>query len=793
METLDAHDEYGHLRVTVRLLSPSRGADLPEFTNLPVHVTIGQLKNRIRNELNIPSRSSLDMRLIYRGRILDIEERTLLDVFGISAIREADTQVLHLVLRTGGADATTHTTTDAVQHTGSVHNPFAPAVEPDSPPAAADNVTMVERERSRSRSPVRRVVEQLPEEMRHTFDDMLRDEALRRQLRHEANPWDQQQYVRRQWREHAVTPCVPREPSYLVDFIDPELPAREQEEAEELAFRQLRHIHFLQQQSLNIEPQLGDLGFLERQKQRLISYQYLEVGQLRHTIQKRRQDRLRLGILPERQQEYLLEEQPEEELEANQPEQPEQPEQPQDQQETQLHSQVPAAMAQVVSESLYYLQNSAVFRQRHVPASHQDAAQQQQHAQMTTSASFDHQPADSPAMYLLESPAEPVAVVVDNNVETNTTSFTQADPATGSLPVSQTPPPNVPREEWYIQTIQRQREHIQQQHQHYQSVIRQHLRDVEMLHGMQHQQQEYNLQQNFQQQAAVQHAAAENAASLHALNAHAMAGAAQQEQVANLHQAELRPNNVGAGALAAMWPYLWLLVRLTIFVWWFTSPSASWTRWTTVILVAIFLFVFNTGILDEAFNQALAPIRAHLDGFVHPDRNGQAAPQTANTTAPAAAEHAPEDLAASTQAAVDPANRAVESEPDPYAAAARLVAERRRNNGRRLMNFARWLERVGIMFIASLAPGIAERHVALAEERDREERRRLQETAEAQAQAEAAAAASAAASSGERKEAGANVEGTSGLQATVEDEELVALEEQWRNEEHRQSERVAAQ
>ncbi|KAK1240602.1 hypothetical protein MKX07_004630 [Trichoderma sp. CBMAI-0711] len=75
--------------------------------------------------------------------------------------------------------------------------------------------------------------------------------------------------------------------------------------------------------------------------------------------------------------------------------------------------------------------------------------------------------------------------------------------------------------------------------------------------------------------------------------------------------------------------------------------------------------------------------------------------------------------------------------PDPAQMAARLVAERRGQESW-IAGHLRRLERAGLLFLASIAPGVAERHIANleAEARAQEARRREAETAAAAAAAE---------------------------------------------------------
>ena len=197
------------------------------------------------------------------------------------------------------------------------------------------------------------------------------------------------------------------------------------------------------------------------------------------------------------------------------------------------------------------------------------------------------------------------------------------------------------------------------------------------------------------------------------------------------------PNNPGAGAMAALWPHIWLLVRLVLFVWWFTTPNSSWSRWATVISMAVAVFIINTGLLDGAANQAWGPFRRHLEGLLpladfNPARGQEAA------LVPMAAAHD------NNAGAVEPPNRpAARAGPDPGQAAARLIEQRREANASWLLDQVRRVERAGLLFLASIAPGVAERHIARLETEARAERQR-REAADAAAAAAAAAAANAA-------------------------------------------------
>ncbi|SPQ21275.1 943e2492-95c5-4913-b627-339a3e94c0c7 [Thermothielavioides terrestris] len=182
------------------------------------------------------------------------------------------------------------------------------------------------------------------------------------------------------------------------------------------------------------------------------------------------------------------------------------------------------------------------------------------------------------------------------------------------------------------------------------------------------------------------------------------------------------PVNPGAGALAAaIWPHIWLIVRLAAFTWWFSYTNPSWERWLSLALAFIIVVAINTGIFNGMVNQAFHPVREQLEGlipFADPDRQQQQPNQQAN-------------------GGVNPPGRNAAT-PDPAQTAARLVAQRRMQNRNWLRDQVRRIERAGILFLASFAPGVAERHIQQLEERERAERRAAEE-------ARAAAAAAAAA------------------------------------------------
>ncbi|EHK15187.1 uncharacterized protein TRIVIDRAFT_70098 [Trichoderma virens Gv29-8] len=209
----------------------------------------------------------------------------------------------------------------------------------------------------------------------------------------------------------------------------------------------------------------------------------------------------------------------------------------------------------------------------------------------------------------------------------------------------------------------------------------------------------------------------------------------QQQQQQDDQQPRIVPLHAGnppAGLpnlLVQAAPHIWLMIRLALFVWFFMSPNASWSRWLTIIALAFFVFILSTGLLAGVAEQVWRPLGRHLENVfpaVDPAqaRQGGAA---GRDDAPGADQN---------------------GSPNPAQVAARLVAERRGQESW-LVGQLRRLERAGLLFLASIAPGVAERHIANleAEARAQEARRR---------EAEAAAAAAAAAAEAAAAESSAN-------------------------------------
>lgn len=218
----------------------------------------------------------------------------------------------------------------------------------------------------------------------------------------------------------------------------------------------------------------------------------------------------------------------------------------------------------------------------------------------------------------------------------------------------------------------------------------------------------------------------------------------QQQQHQQGHEQQqaggipFHPHNNPAAALPPLLvqalPHVWLIIRLALFVWFFTSPSSTWSRWFMVIALAFFMFVLSIGSLNGLADHAWRPLGRHLQN-IFPTLDGVHVGQEQQ-----------EGVGADGQ----------NGNPDPARMAARLVQDR----GSWLANQIRSLERAGLLFLASIAPGVAERHIANleAEARAAESRRREAEAAAATAAAAAAEAEATAAEvsepSGEKETTG---------------------------------------
>ena len=190
--------------------------------------------------------------------------------------------------------------------------------------------------------------------------------------------------------------------------------------------------------------------------------------------------------------------------------------------------------------------------------------------------------------------------------------------------------------------------------------------------------------------------------------------------------------NPGAGALGAqVGPFLWLLVRLAGFIWFFSSGNTSWARFFFINAISLVIIIANTGLLNGVAEQVWGPIRRHFEALI-PLAGPDAALVPAANAAPIPQ---PERQAGENgQANPNLRQRRRNPEPDPAEAAARIIAQRQANQGWFYNQFRR-VEHSMLLFLASLVPGVGERHIAA---RDAEA---TAAEAERQRRVEAAAAA----------------------------------------------------
>ncbi|KAG9248299.1 hypothetical protein BJ878DRAFT_476645 [Calycina marina] len=195
--------------------------------------------------------------------------------------------------------------------------------------------------------------------------------------------------------------------------------------------------------------------------------------------------------------------------------------------------------------------------------------------------------------------------------------------------------------------------------------------------------------------------------------------------------------NPPAGALGArIGTIIWLIVRLAGFVWFFTAGNHSWGRFITVSILAITVFIINTGILNGLAEQIWGPVRRHVENLIP-----LAGPEAARIPAANAAmpqrpgpQHAGENAPTADNS---PAARRRRGELDEHEVAARLMQQRRQANTGWIMTHIRRVEHAALLFMASLIPGVGERHIAAREAEaaaaEAERQRRIDAAAAAEA------------------------------------------------------------
>ncbi|KAI4130551.1 MAG: hypothetical protein LQ338_001699 [Usnochroma carphineum] len=248
---------------------------------------------------------------------------------------------------------------------------------------------------------------------------------------------------------------------------------------------------------------------------------------------------------------------------------------------------------------------------------------------------------------------------------------------------------------------------------------------------------------------------------------HVAQAQAQQQQQAQNQQNQARDL---ARILLPLGGHLWLLIRLFGFVYFFTAGGGH-RRAILLGICALIVFVANTGALRPMFRTLWEPVRRHVEGLVPlaaaAGGGGGAGREDRGRQRP---RHGQQQEQQPQQGQIDNTaanpntnNRSTQThsasrqnqQPSPTDLADRLLRER---NEQSLLRRA---ERAVALFVASLVPGVGERHIAardaaearrLEGEREREARvqreREEREERERERESAAAAAAVAAQSSG---------------------------------------------
>jgi hypothetical protein len=174
-------------------------------------------------------------------------------------------------------------------------------------------------------------------------------------------------------------------------------------------------------------------------------------------------------------------------------------------------------------------------------------------------------------------------------------------------------------------------------------------------------------------------------------------------------------HNQREGNLTAIARSVWLLLRLFFLVWFF-GIGGTWTRFVIVLIGCSIVFLAHAGVfapLREWWN----PVREHLEALIP-----LAADNAQNNARPAPAQG-------------DGPQVQRPGEPDPQETATRLLRERRAQDGNWVQGNLRRVEQAIALFMATLVPGIGERHIRarnaaevlrLAEQRLAEEERERQ-------------------------------------------------------------------
>jgi hypothetical protein len=158
---------------------------------------------------------------------------------------------------------------------------------------------------------------------------------------------------------------------------------------------------------------------------------------------------------------------------------------------------------------------------------------------------------------------------------------------------------------------------------------------------------------------------------------------------------------------------IWLILRLAGFVWFFTAGNSSWPRFVMITALAIIVFIINTGIFNGIAEAMWGPVRRHVEALIP-----LAGPEAALVPAvnAAAIPHQPQQVPVREGRAADgPGPRRRRGELDEVEVAAMLIRQQREARGDWWLTQVRRVEHAALLFLASLVPGVGERHIAARE------------------------------------------------------------------------------
>ena len=124
--------------------------------------------------------------------------------------------------------------------------------------------------------------------------------------------------------------------------------------------------------------------------------------------------------------------------------------------------------------------------------------------------------------------------------------------------------------------------------------------------------------------------------------------------------------------------------------------------------LALIVFLVNTGLFNGLADQLWGPVRRHLEALIP-----LAGPDAA--LVPAANAAMPQQPGVAHPAGTEAGQGGRPGEPDAAQIAARLIEQNRQGNGGWLMAQIRRAEHSLLLFLASLVPGVGERHIAARE------------------------------------------------------------------------------